>query len=59
MTQLNAPFHLHASGRGPDSPVVPAGDLPDEIAGQPATYFWKEVIHSGTYAHPTQVIRCR
>jgi hypothetical protein len=36
----------------PDSPVTPQGDLPAEVAGQPASYFWKDMIHAGNYLHP-------
>jgi hypothetical protein len=33
---------------------MPAGDLPAEVAGQPATYLWKDMIHTGEYVHPTR-----
>jgi len=54
MTQLTTPFHLHAAALSADSPVAPDGDLPAEISGQPATYFWKDLIHVGDYVHPTR-----
>jgi len=54
MNQPTTPFKLHASVLSPDAPVKPAGDLPAEVAGQPATYFWKDMIHTGTYVHPTR-----
>jgi hypothetical protein len=54
MNQPTTPFKLHASVLSPDFPVAPAGDLPAEVAGQPATYFWKDMIHTGTYVHPTR-----
>ena len=38
----------------PDSAVTPSGDLPAEVAGKPASYFWKDMIHSGNYVHPEQ-----
>jgi hypothetical protein len=34
--------------------VTAAGDLPAEVAGQPASYFWKDMIHGGNYVHPTK-----
>jgi hypothetical protein len=54
MNQPTKPFKLHASAQSPDAPVTPAGDLPAEVAGQPASYFWKDMIHTGSYVHPTR-----
>jgi hypothetical protein len=54
MNQLTTPFKLHASVLSPDAPVTPADDLPAEVAGQPATYFWKDMIHTGRYVHPAR-----
>jgi hypothetical protein len=34
--------------------VTAAGDLPAEVAGQPASYFWKDMIHAGNYVHPAR-----
>lgn len=53
MNQPTTPFKLHASALSPDAPVTPAGELPAEVAGQPASYFWKDMIHTGNYVHPT------
>jgi hypothetical protein len=54
MTQPTTPFKLHAPDLSPDSAVTSAGDLPTEVAGQPASYFWKDMIHAGNYVHPTK-----
>jgi hypothetical protein len=54
MTQPTTPFKLHAPDLSPDSTVTAAGDLPAEVAGQPASYFWKDMIHAGNYVHPTK-----
>ncbi|HEY1923277.1 MAG TPA: hypothetical protein VGG44_11055 [Tepidisphaeraceae bacterium] len=54
MNQPTTPFKLHASALLPDAQVTPAGDLPAEVAGQPASYFWKDMIHTGAYVHPTR-----
>jgi hypothetical protein len=54
MTQPKTPFKLHAPGLSPDSAVTPSDDLPAEVAGEPASYFWKDMIHSGNYVHPEQ-----
>jgi len=54
MTQPTTPFKLHASSLSPDAPVNPAADLPSEVAGQPASYFWKDMIHTGNYVHPSR-----
>jgi hypothetical protein len=54
---MNAPihtFHLHTSHRSPDAPVTPSGDLPPEVSGQPAIYYWKDTIHCGNYVHPAR-----
>jgi len=51
---MTTPFHLHAQQVSADSQVEPSDDLPAEVSGQPATYFWKEVIHAGHYVHPTR-----
>ncbi|MGD1275675.1 MAG: hypothetical protein ABR964_00455 [Tepidisphaeraceae bacterium] len=51
---MNTPFHLHAQQVSADSQVEPSDGLPAEVSGQPATYFWKEVIHIGNYVHPTR-----
>jgi hypothetical protein len=51
---MNHSFHLHAARSTPAKPVEQRGDLPAEVAGQPATYFWKEMIHAGNYVHPTR-----
>lgn len=48
------PFHLHASHRSPDAPVTASENLPPEVSGQPATYYWKDTIHSGSYVHPAR-----
>jgi hypothetical protein len=48
------PYHLHAARLLPDSPVTPGKDLPLEVSGQPATYYWKDTIHAGSYVHPAQ-----
>lgn len=53
MNQPTIPFKLHASALSPDAAVTPDGDLPAEVAGQPASYFWKDMIHAGNYVHPT------
>jgi hypothetical protein len=53
MTEITQPFHLYAPRLSPDSPVQ-ADLLPPEVAGQPATYFWKDAIHAGAYRHPTR-----
>jgi hypothetical protein len=52
MTQSKTPFKLHAPSLSPDSAVTPSDDLPAEVAGKPASYFWKDMIHSGNYVHP-------
>jgi hypothetical protein len=54
MTQQTTPFKLHAPDLSPDSAVTEAGDLPAEVAGQAASYFWKDMIHAGNYRHPTK-----
>jgi hypothetical protein len=54
MTSLTTRFKLHAPNLSADSPADPSDDLPNEVAGQPATYFWKDVIHSGNYVHPNR-----
>jgi hypothetical protein len=54
MTQPNGRFKLHAPNLFADSAVSPSDDLPAEIAGQPASYFWKDVIHAGNYVHPNR-----
>jgi hypothetical protein len=54
MNDLTTPFHLSASASALASPAEPTADLPVEVAGQPASYFWKEMIHAGSYAHPTR-----
>ncbi len=54
MPGLSLPFRLHASNSTPDSAVQPSAELPSEVAGQPAIYFWKEMIHCGNYAHPVR-----
>jgi hypothetical protein len=52
MNQPTTPFKLHAPGLSPDSAVTPSADLPAEVAGKPASYFWKDMIHTGNYVHP-------
>jgi hypothetical protein len=47
-------FQLHAPRPSGATPMEPDGDLPLEVAGQPAAYFWKEMIHAGKYVHPTR-----
>jgi hypothetical protein len=54
MTQPTTPFKLHAPDLSPDAAVTPSNDLPAEVAGKPASYFWKDMIHSGNYVHPGQ-----
>jgi hypothetical protein len=54
MTQPIKPFKLHAPNLSEDSRVDPSDGLPSEVAGQPASYFWKDVIHSGNYVHPNR-----
>lgn len=54
MNQPTKPFKLHALALSVDARVTPSGDLPAEIAGQPATYLWKDMIHTGAYVHPTR-----
>jgi hypothetical protein len=54
MTKPTTPFKLHAPDLSPDSTVTAAGDLAAEVAGQPASYFWKDMIHAGNYVHPTK-----
>jgi hypothetical protein len=54
MNQPKTPFKLHAPDLSPDSAVTPSDDLPAEVAGKPASYFWKDMIHSGNYVHPGQ-----
>jgi len=54
MTHPTTPFKLHAPDLSPDSSVTAAGDLPAEVAGQAASYFWKDMIHAGNYVHPTK-----
>jgi hypothetical protein len=54
MNQPTRPFKLHAPDLSPDSPVTAPGELPAEVAGQPASYFWKDMIHVGEYVHPTR-----
>jgi hypothetical protein len=51
---MNHSFHLHAPRSMPATPIESAGNWPSEVAGQPATYFWKEMIHAGNYVHPTR-----
>jgi hypothetical protein len=38
------------------SPTIPAPrpDRPSAVAGQPAAYFWKDVIRPGKYVHPVR-----
>ena len=52
MTKPTTPFKLHAPDLSPDAAVTPSEDLPAEVAGKPASYFWKDMIHSGNYVHP-------
>jgi hypothetical protein len=54
MTQPKTRFKLHAPNPSADSAVSPSDDLPAEVAGQPAAYFWKDVIHAGNYVHPNR-----
>jgi hypothetical protein len=54
MTQPNGRFKLHAPNPSADSAVSPSDDLPAQVAGQPASYFWKDVIHAGNYVHPNR-----
>ena len=54
MNQPTKPFKLHAPDLSPDSPVTAPGELPAEVAGQRASYFWKDMIHAGEYVHPTR-----
>ncbi|MDP9175552.1 MAG: hypothetical protein M3O30_17050 [Planctomycetota bacterium] len=57
MLTPTTPFHLHATTTptsAVDAPVAPTDHLPSQIAGQPAAYFWKEMIHTGAYTHPTR-----
>jgi hypothetical protein len=54
MTQPSTTYKLRARDLSPDSPVTPVGELPAEVAGQPAGYFWKDMIHHGEYVHPSR-----
>jgi hypothetical protein len=54
MNQPTKPFKLHALALSVDARVTPSEDLPAEVAGQPATYLWKDMIHTGAYVHPTR-----
>jgi hypothetical protein len=51
---MSKSFQLHAQRPSGATPAAPDGDLPAEVAGQPAAYFWKEMIHAGNYVHPAQ-----
>jgi hypothetical protein len=52
---MKSPFRLLSttSDESPE-PAADSDSLPTEVAGQPAAYFWKEVIHTGNYKHPTK-----
>lgn len=56
-----AVYYLHASG----DPMRPAEaddrppDLPVEVHGQPAAYFWADGIRTGTYVHPSRTFELR
>jgi hypothetical protein len=52
MTQTIKPFNLRALILSPDTAQPPGENLPTEVAGQPASYFWKDLIHAGAYVHP-------
>ncbi|MGA3066090.1 MAG: hypothetical protein ABSF29_04500 [Tepidisphaeraceae bacterium] len=51
---MKNPFHLHAPRPSSATLVLPDAELPAEVAGQPAAYFWKEMIHAGHYVHPNR-----
>jgi hypothetical protein len=52
---MKLPFRLLSAGgyKSPE-PAADADSLPAEVSGQPAAYFWKEIIHTGNYKHPTR-----
>jgi hypothetical protein len=54
MTQPNIPFKLRSLDLSADSAVAPSDNLPAEVAGSPASYFWKDMIHTGNYVHPAK-----
>jgi hypothetical protein len=54
MNTINASFHLQSNDATPATTVQSNSDLPAQVAGQPANYFWKEMIHVGNYVHPTR-----
>jgi hypothetical protein len=54
MIHPTTPFKLHAPNLSADAQVKVSDDLPVEVAGQPATYLWKDMIHSGNYVHPSR-----
>ncbi|MGD0462168.1 MAG: hypothetical protein ABSB74_06745 [Tepidisphaeraceae bacterium] len=47
-----SPFAAEASPSAAEASPFGVGDLPAEVAGQPATYLWKDMIHTGAYVHP-------
>jgi hypothetical protein len=54
MNHPTSPFKLHAPDLLADAEVNVSDELPSEVAGQPATYLWKDMIHSGNYVHPSR-----
>ena len=52
-TTAAGPLFLLATD-GPLRPAVTLGQgWPGRVSGLPAFYYWKDAIHTGTYAHPT------
>lgn len=48
-------IYLHTPDASVFRPALTLGqDLPKEVAGQPATYLDKDLIHVGEYVHPTK-----
>jgi hypothetical protein len=54
MSQKIKPFNLRGLVLSAGSALAPSEDLPAEVAGQPVSYFWKDLIHTGNYLHPSK-----
>jgi hypothetical protein len=54
MSQKIKPFNLRGLILSAGSALAPSEDLPGEVAGQPVSYFWKDLIHAGNYLHPSK-----
>jgi hypothetical protein len=55
-SKINASLiYLFTPGAGDFVPLQNLSSaMPKEVAGQPCSYFWKDLIHAGTYIHPVK-----